>query len=79
MLTLYTCAGSRGLRARWTIEEIGLPCELKLPFPPRQQRRSILPKTLLEHCDSMMARPAFARGTGRHHINFGKTAVATDS
>jgi glutathione S-transferase len=35
---LYHCAGSRGLRALWTIEEIGLDCELvTLPFPPRRQ------------------------------------------
>jgi glutathione S-transferase len=35
---LYHCGGSRGLRALWTIEEIGLDCELvALPFPPRRQ------------------------------------------
>jgi glutathione S-transferase len=35
-MKLYHCAGSRGLRALWTIEEMGLPCELVLlPFPPR--------------------------------------------
>lgn len=33
---LYTCAGSRGLRATWAAEEAGVDIELKLlPFPPR--------------------------------------------
>ncbi len=33
---LYTCAGSRGLRATWAAEEAGFDLELKmLPFPPR--------------------------------------------
>lgn len=33
---LYTCAGSRGLRATWAAEEAGVDVELKLlPFPPR--------------------------------------------
>ncbi|SFR88963.1 glutathione S-transferase family protein [Sphingomonas jatrophae] len=36
-MKLYHCGGSRGLRALWTIEEIGLDCELvSLPFPPRR-------------------------------------------
>ena len=36
MITLYHCASARSFRALWTIEEIGLPCQLKmLPFPPR--------------------------------------------
>ena len=36
MITLYHCLSARSFRALWTIEEIGLPCELKrLPFPPR--------------------------------------------
>ncbi|EAQ30422.1 glutathione S-transferase family protein [Erythrobacter sp. NAP1] len=35
-LTLYTCAGSRGLRATWAAEEAGIDINLKvLPFPPR--------------------------------------------
>lgn len=34
--TLYTCAGSRGLRATWAAEEAGVDLDLKvLPFPPR--------------------------------------------
>lgn len=34
--TLYTCAGSRGLRATWAAEEAGVYLDLKvLPFPPR--------------------------------------------
>ncbi len=37
MMRLYHCGGSRGLRALWTIEEIGLDCDLvALPFPPRR-------------------------------------------
>lgn len=35
---LYTCAGSRGLRATWAAEEAGVDIDLKLlPFPPRFQ------------------------------------------
>ena len=34
--SLYTCAGSRGLRATWAAEEAGTDIDLKLlPFPPR--------------------------------------------
>ncbi|UIP05557.1 glutathione S-transferase family protein [Erythrobacter sp. SDW2] len=34
--TLYTCAGSRGLRCTWAAEEAGFEVDLKLlPFPPR--------------------------------------------
>lgn len=34
--TLYTCAGSRGLRATWAAQEAGAEIDLKiLPFPPR--------------------------------------------
>ena len=34
--TLYSCAGSRGLRASWAAEEAGVALDLKmLPFPPR--------------------------------------------
>ncbi|MEQ5786450.1 glutathione S-transferase family protein [Erythrobacter sp. NFXS35] len=33
---LYTCAGSRGLRATWAAEEAGTEIDLRiLPFPPR--------------------------------------------
>ena len=33
---LYTCRGSRGLRATWASEEAGVEVELRLlPFPPR--------------------------------------------
>ncbi|WP_370030416.1 glutathione S-transferase family protein [Qipengyuania mesophila] len=36
--TLYTCAGSRGLRATWAAEEGGVDIALELlPFPPRYQ------------------------------------------
>lgn len=36
--TLYTCAGSRGLRATWAAAEAGVDLNLKmLPFPPRFQ------------------------------------------
>lgn len=37
MLTLYHCDNARSFRPLWTLEEMGLPFELKmLPFPPRQ-------------------------------------------
>jgi glutathione S-transferase len=36
MITLYHCSDARSLRPLWTLEELGLPYELKmLPFPPR--------------------------------------------
>ncbi|MEO0698212.1 MAG: glutathione S-transferase family protein [Pseudomonadota bacterium] len=36
--TLYTCAGSRGLRCTWAAEEAGVALDLKvLPFPPRHK------------------------------------------
>ncbi|MGO4711425.1 glutathione S-transferase family protein [Bradyrhizobium sp. 2TAF24] len=36
MITLYHCAAARSFRPLWTLEEMGLPYELKmLPFPPR--------------------------------------------
>lgn len=36
MITLYHCAAARSFRALWTLEELGLPYDLKmLPFPPR--------------------------------------------
>ena len=35
-MKLYHCKGSRSLRPLWTIEEMGLECELEvMPFPPR--------------------------------------------
>lgn len=36
MITLYHCVSARSFRPLWTLEELGLPYELKiLPFPPR--------------------------------------------
>lgn len=36
MITLYHCMSARSFRPLWTLEELGLPYELKmLPFPPR--------------------------------------------
>ena len=36
MITLYHCAAARSFRPLWTLEELGLPYELRmLPFPPR--------------------------------------------
>src|SRR6201986_2449341 len=36
MITLYHCAAARSFRPLWTLEEMGLPYELKmLPFSPR--------------------------------------------
>lgn len=38
MITLYHCQFARSFRPLWTLEEMGLPYELKvLPFPPRAQ------------------------------------------
>jgi glutathione S-transferase len=36
MITLYHCAAARSFRPLWTLEELGLPYQLRmLPFPPR--------------------------------------------
>jgi glutathione S-transferase len=36
MIILYHCANARSFRPLWTLEELGLPYDLKmLPFPPR--------------------------------------------
>ncbi|MCB2089710.1 MAG: glutathione S-transferase family protein [Sphingomonadaceae bacterium] len=41
--TLYTCAGSRGLRATWAAEEAGVDIDLRLmPFPPRAMQPDYL-------------------------------------
>lgn len=43
MPRLYHCAGSRGLRALWAIEEVGAECDLVLlPFPPRLKAKEFL-------------------------------------
>jgi glutathione S-transferase len=43
MITLYHCAAARSFRPLWTLEELGLPYELKmLPFPPRVFAREYL-------------------------------------
>lgn len=35
-MKLYHCMGARSLRPLWTIEEMGLDCDLEvMPFPPR--------------------------------------------
>jgi glutathione S-transferase len=37
-MKLYHCAGARSLRALWTIEELGIDCDLiVMPFPPRKK------------------------------------------
>lgn len=43
MITLYHCSSARSFRPLWTLEEMGLPCELKmLPFPPRALAKEYL-------------------------------------
>lgn len=43
MLTLFHCSNARSFRPLWTLEEMGLPYELKmLPFPPRVHAREYL-------------------------------------
>lgn len=40
MITLYHCVNARSFRVLWTLEELGLPCELHvLPFPPHVHRK----------------------------------------
>ncbi len=43
MITLYHCIAARSFRPLWTLEELGVPYELRmLPFPPRATARSYL-------------------------------------
>jgi glutathione S-transferase len=43
MLTLFHCANARSFRPLWTLEETGIPYDLKmLPFPPRFLKREYL-------------------------------------
>jgi glutathione S-transferase len=43
VITLYHCVNARSFRVLWTLEELGLPYELKiLPFPPRVHARDYL-------------------------------------
>ena len=43
MITLYHCARARSFRPLWTLEELGLPYELRmLPFPPRVHAKDYL-------------------------------------
>ncbi|QUS39078.1 glutathione S-transferase family protein [Tardiphaga alba] len=43
MITLYHCARARSFRPLWTLEELGLPYDLKmLPFPPRVHQKEYL-------------------------------------
>lgn len=42
-MKLWHCGGARSLRPLWTLEELGLDCELEiLPFPPRVFQRDFL-------------------------------------
>lgn len=43
MITLYHCMSTRSFRPLWTLEELGVPYELKmLPFPPRVRAMDFL-------------------------------------
>src|SRR6185436_16405658 len=43
LITLYHSVSARSFRPLWTLEEIGLPYQLKmLPFPPRVLARQFL-------------------------------------
>jgi len=43
MIELYHCLGARSFRPLWTLEELGIPYQLKvLPFPPRALAKSYL-------------------------------------
>ena len=43
MILLYHCVSARSFRPLWTLEECGIPYELKmLPFPPRYAAREYL-------------------------------------
>jgi len=42
-MTLWHCADARSFRALWTLEEMGLPYDLRvLPFPPRARQPDYL-------------------------------------
>lgn len=43
MITLHHCVSARSFRPLWTLEELGIPYQLRmLPFPPRVHARSYL-------------------------------------
>jgi glutathione S-transferase len=43
VITLYHCTAARSFRPLWTLEELGLPYDLKmLPFPPRALAKEYL-------------------------------------
>jgi glutathione S-transferase len=43
MIVLYHCMSARSFRPLWMLEELGLPCDLRmLPFPPRVFKREYL-------------------------------------
>jgi len=43
MIVLHHCVSARSFRPLWTLEELGVPCELRmLPFPPRVHARTYL-------------------------------------
>jgi hypothetical protein len=43
VIILYHCAAARSFRPLWTLEELGLPYDLRmLPFPPRVLAREYL-------------------------------------
>jgi glutathione S-transferase len=43
MITLHHCVSARSFRPLWTLEELGVPYELRmLPFPPRVHAREYL-------------------------------------
>jgi len=58
MIVLYHCANARSFRPLWTLEEMGLPYELKmLPFPPRVHAKDYLAVNPLGTIPTMLDDP----------------------
>lgn len=65
LLVLHHCVGARSFRPLWLLEELGLPCRLRmLPFPPRALAKTFLADNplgtvpLLEDGDTRMTESA---------------------
>ena len=64
-MKLWHCGGARSLRPLWTLEELGLPCELEvLQFPPRLLEKDFLKLNALGGGSEEIMRDLAARQYG---------------
>jgi glutathione S-transferase len=83
MITLYHCAAARSFRPLWTLEELGLPYELKmLPFPPRVFAKEYLGITPLGTIPLLLdgeTRMTESAGIAQYLVSrYGPTPLAVD-